>query len=1027
MTSRLELWSRTERLAFLPAATSVRIREVLNGEYFVTFRYRKLNGDDDRYEQLEIGNEVRFPVGVERGQRFLIWKTEEKQDIDGIYMEIEAHHIFFDLGRYFHDDFIGFAAGQTAEVMLSRLFNGSPFSFNISDSFGVRDIFDWGEKSKLALLHELREVYGAELSFNNYTVTFTKRKGGDPGKQIRYRRNMKSIRRTVYDNDRITRLYGYGKDGLTIEGYGGRTKKYIDSPHYDSSRPYQAQMEWPDIDEPAKLLEAMEKYLVKNEMPKESYDVETVNLGVIDVGDDVSIVNEKLGYNLIARVYDHERYPFDAGKQPRFVIGNYRDQFVSDYLLQYRRKQQAFAAMTERWKMQLQFEQSELQRAQVGLEDYIEGAFSDGIISQAEAAAIGEHLRQLAKEKADVDAEYTKIYGSAYLTDVPVKTVLASAKSAYDVSYSTCVTTINSAIADGTISSSEKAAVGTAFVNLSDKQRLLRLAFEDALTAITTKAENNAKGYANGLYAQVQGEVDELVSRQNIFQSYVDGAFQDGVISQAEAKAIGEHKLQLTKEKADVDAEYSRIYSSLYLTNITLKNALGTAKTAYNTSFTSLMTTIDSVIADSKVTPTERSTVNTAFADLSAKLATLRQAFEDAWSSITQAGLDAIAGKGIHSGGIIRLENRRHNTIKTRLTGAVNVGATIVNVASTAGFPTSGTVFIHDAVEHNLFNFPESFSYTGLTSTSFTGVTGIAYNFRSTGSVYLWTVPVADVVVSAAEVIMPDGSYKTTPETRFNSRALGAGNSDLDGWGYVYLYINPSGVVQYATAGTQAGKIAYPPNPPAGSIRMGFLLVGFGTEDPDGVASINKDYGTDGYPVFKERIYHDNRYRDERAVRADGSDVVLGGTPYGAKMLAVSVGPRAYQTYYIPVGKGRRSVNLSMSLADSSGYDNFLYGAQLTIGRKAANNADGLGRSLWATYVDASQVRGHVTGQRDFAPYGVHVLSPRVWNKTYTMLYDADLMPDPTDASMITLKLTFYNYSSSTTEIFDLKLNWHAL
>jgi hypothetical protein len=41
------------------------------------------------------------------------------------------------------------------------------------------------------------------------------------------------------------------------------------------------------------------------------------------------------------------------------------------------------------------------------------------------------------------------------------------------------------------------------------------------------------------------------------------------------------------------------------------------------------------------------------------------------------------------------------------------------------------------------------------------------------------------------------------------------------------------------------------------------------------------------------------------------------------------------------------------------------------------------------------------------------------------MLYDADLIPDPVNAEIITFKLNFYNYGS-TAETIDLGLNWHA-
>ncbi|MEK3882433.1 phage tail spike protein [Paenibacillus sp. PL2-23] len=876
MTNCLELWDESGRLAYLPAASSVRVREVLNGEYFLSFRYTRMRGDEERYNLLELGNEIRFPSGIEEGQRFTIRKAEE-QNSPKVYMQVEAHHVFFNLGRLHHDDFIDFAAAQTPAALLTQLFTGTPFSFIVSGSFLPQDIFEWGENNKLALLHELREVFSAELSFNNYTVTFTNRKGGESGQLIRYRKNEKSIRRTVHDNDRITRLFGYGKDGLTIEGLAGRTEKYIDSSYYEPARPFEGKMTWPEIDNKAQLLTAMQQYLAATELPRESYEVETLKIQGVGVGDNVTVINEKLGYNLSARVYEHERYPFDNRQRPHFVLGNFRDRYISDYLLQYRRKQREYQAIVDRRTAELEQQQGELAQAQ-----------------------------------------------------------------------------------------------------------------ED-------------------------------------FEEYVDTSFADGLISEAEQKAIAEHKLSLAKEKADVDAEYAKIYNSLYLVNTTLKAALQTAKTNYDASYTALIASIDAAISDSGITPAERADVNAKFADLSTKLAILRQAFEDSWGSITQTGLDAIAGKGIHSGGIIRLENRTHNVIKTLLTTAYTGGSSTINVASTADFPASGKAYINDSLSPGTLGLIWEFNYTGKTATSFTGVTGVSFNYLSSGSVFLWTRPVADVVVSAVEVVMPDGSYKLIPETRFNTQTLGAGAGDIDGLEFRYLYINSSGVVQYASAGTAGGEITYPPNPPAGGVRLGFMVVGYGREDPDGTIRVLKEVDANGYPVFKERIYHDIRYRDERSVRADGSDVAFGGTPYGAQSLAVSCGPKTYQTYYVPVGKGRRSLNLSLTLDDGSGYDNYNYGAQLTVGRKAANNADGKGRSLWATYTDADNVRGHVSGQRNTSPYGVHVLSPRVWGRSYTMLYDADLMPDPTDGSAIALKLTFYNYHNSTTESFNLKLNWHAL
>lgn len=903
MRSRIEVWDNAGRLGYLPAAQEVRVREVLNGEFFVTFKYPMI-ANDPRYEHLMTGNEIRFPSDVETGQRFMIKRVDEQRQDGKVFKVIEAHHVALQLGQYYFDDYIDFEASQSPLDLLTSLFDGTPFAFTISGPFAAQDIFEWGEKSRLALLHELREVFGAELSYNNTTITFTSRKGANNGATIRYRKNLKGIKRTVQDMDRVTRLYGYGKDGLTIEGHAGHTTKYIDSLLHDPARPFEASMTWPDIDDQARLLTAMQQYLAANEQAKVSYDTETINLTGIGVGDDIRGIDEVLGYDVTTRLLEYERYPFDSSRNPRLVHGNFRESRVSDFILTQRRRQREAQALFERRAAELEQEQQELADAQEDLEDYLEGAFSDGLISEAEA------------------------------------------------------------------------------------------------------------------------------------------------------KAIAEHKLQLANEKSDVDAEYSKIYNSLYLTNTTLKTALSTAKGNYDTSYSTLISAINTVIADGSVTPTERTSVNNAFADIATKLTALRQALQDCMSQITQTGIDAVGGKGIQSGGIIRLENRSAldesaivstNRAYTDVTGVLNMVDTSALPASNATIDlyylriTTPSFNVIQEGGATVTTGPNHFwvTWTGKTSTTLNGVrfgypesaTPKLIGFPVSAGMKIFRVikPTADIVVSATNAVMPDGKYVSIPETRFNGQTLGANWNDFDGWEFRYLYIDASGAIQLASAGTSGGLSVYPPNPPAGSLRIGYLLVGYGTESPNGDLNATKDYDTNGYPVFKERIYHDPRYRDERAIRANASDVAYGGVPYGAQTLAVSVAAGQYQTYYIPVGAGRRSVNLSITLDDGSGYDAYAYGASLTIGRKSANNADGLGRSVWGNYRDAAGNTGHVTGARNASPYGVHILDPRVWNKTYTMLYDADLMPDPSDASRIAIKLTFYNYHSSTAESFSLKLNWHAL
>jgi phage minor structural protein, N-terminal region len=340
--SRLELHVGSIR-HILAAAFQVRVREVVNGEYYVQFIYPREDDDAERYTALLEGHDIQFPQNVERGQRFRIRRVEEVREGRKVYKVVEAHHIAFTLNNYYLDDYIDFAAAKTLSEMLTMLGNDTPFTFAIEGSFDAQDIFDWGEKKRYDLLQELRQLYGAEIAHDNYAITLTTRKGGNYGARVRYAHNMKGIRRTSHDMERITRLYGYGKNGLTIEGYGGRTVKYIDSPYLDPSNPFMGSMEWPDIDDQGRLLQEMEKYLAKYEFPNVSYATDFIQMEKVDAdfeserireaGDTVTVLDTDLGYSFDARAIEYERYPFEP-KRGSAILANFRPMKTSDYIFQ---------------------------------------------------------------------------------------------------------------------------------------------------------------------------------------------------------------------------------------------------------------------------------------------------------------------------------------------------------------------------------------------------------------------------------------------------------------------------------------------------------------------------------------------------------------------------------------------------------------------------------------------------------------------------------------------------------------------
>ena len=141
----------------------------------------------------------------------------------------------------------------------------------------------------------------------------------------------------------------------------------------------------------------------------------------------------------------------------------------------------------------------------------------------------------------------------------------------------------------------------------------------------------------NDIHANIQDVSSEL----NSFQTNVNGAFKDGIIQQAEAKAIEQHLKILDVEKSDIDKEYTTIYGNSLLSG-TAKTNLQSAKTSYDSAHASLKSTINTVISDGKVTSSEKASVDSTFNTYRSTLGTYKQRVQEALDAISSAKVDNV-------------------------------------------------------------------------------------------------------------------------------------------------------------------------------------------------------------------------------------------------------------------------------------------------------------------------------------------------------------------------------------------------
>ena len=127
------------------------------------------------------------------------------------------------------------------------------------------------------------------------------------------------------------------------------------------------------------------------------------------------------------------------------------------------------------------------------LRQYVDGAFSDSIISESEAKTIRAYLKNINTAAEDVSRSYAEVYANPLL---PAKTkeALAEAKAAFDAATQTLISQINIAIEDGTISNEERASVDNAYNTFTTEYGDFRTAITKSINAILDLLNSNIAG-----------------------------------------------------------------------------------------------------------------------------------------------------------------------------------------------------------------------------------------------------------------------------------------------------------------------------------------------------------------------------------------------------------------------------------------------------------------------------------------------------------------------------------------------------
>ena len=168
------------------------------------------------------------------------------------------------------------------------------------------------------------------------------------------------------------------------------------------------------------------------------------------------------------------------------------------------------------------------------LNDYVDGAFADGIITEAEAKAIEKYINTVNNTKAAVEAAYNKLYTNAYLSGT-AKTGLLNAKITLMGSIENLISAINSAIADGKTTVAEKN-------NVDSKYSAFNSAYADFNTAVeaANKAiQDTLKGYSDSVLNTANAAVESAKNAIAKDLGYADFADLEKKATENETLIVG--------------------------------------------------------------------------------------------------------------------------------------------------------------------------------------------------------------------------------------------------------------------------------------------------------------------------------------------------------------------------------------------------------------------------------------------------------------------------------------------------------
>lgn len=559
---------------FLTDINKIRRVQRINQEHSISFMVNETPGNKEAFVLANEESIIDF-----LGKKYRIKVMDQESIGETSVKSIKAHHVVFDLiDHYVHETTSG---TKSIGDLLYIALKDTGFTYQVIDVFETKEVTNFGDDNALSLLQYVLANYRAEFEMESSNhIVIRARLGNYTDFQFRYKHNLKTVSKSIDTTGLATFIKGFGKkneDGTFIA-----VAEYT-SPN---SALYGIREAKPVFDERFTDPVALKEH-IKGELqdePKISFTVNFVDLrnagypyAVPGLGDYIYVIYEPMGIDITARIVGIEEELDTDGNFINTVVtlSNFNSN-ASDYLAGFGRTQKSIDNLVDGGSGQIKYD---------NLDDAVKRATEAIQSAQTDLQFINGIM---ARDKLD-----------------PNKLVYFNA-AGIGISIDGGVTFKQALTATGLVAS---AGVVGAF---------------EARNITIGAASTFETGYSP---SEIKTDA----------QTYVDGSFKDGLITETEAQAIEKYINGLNVEKNNIDSRYNSIYNNADLVDAAIETSLSAAKTTFDTEHTDLIAAINNAIADGKTTAAEKTAVDAAFTAYDTALAALTTELEK--------GINAIAAK----------------------------------------------------------------------------------------------------------------------------------------------------------------------------------------------------------------------------------------------------------------------------------------------------------------------------------------------------------------------------------------------